>query len=658
MYRIIAYDSPTDTVGHIVYDPRINRYISEGKLNLKEAEVDDLQLTVNQKSYLFGNVQPLQTHIEVYQDDELLFRGRALQPTREMKDTGQFVQSFVFEDIQNYLQDTSQRWAKVQNTTPKQFFQRLINTHNSQVPGYKKFTVRNVNVTNSTDNVYRYIEDGATTWDTIKDKLVSRLGGFIKVEYKDGFNYIDYLQNPGKDHPNDTPIQIAKNLQSASVQIDPTEVITQLVPLGATIEQNEENPNPDTQASQPRIDIKSVNGGKDYIDITDLQKEFGIIRKSVQWDDVHEPAILLSKAKQWIQAQSSAKESWTVDALELPEFNSFKISDRYSFTQPNITIPKMLRITGKTIDFGNWNKSTLTIADKQVSLSSYQLENRKAAEVVKQLRATVTTQNGQIITLNNKNKEMQIAVTAQQEAINKLQADIDNADLAGIADLKNLVKELQDQINSDNYYTGSIIDVSEFQGSINWSQVVSGGLALSVIRVQSGSSHIDETYTANIPNAISAGANYAVYAYFSALDANDAEIEARDFYNRATSAIGSRKQPRFWMIDVEKNSVTSGTLSAAVTAYMNKLNALGITDNKIVIYVSNALYPSINTSRTQIWIPSYGINDGTIANSRKPLYPYDLWQYTSVGRISGISGNVDMSTEPSDRFKKAYLTKG
>ena len=455
MYRIIAYESPTDKVGHVVYDPRINRYISDGKLDLKESEIDNLTLTVNQKNYLFGNVRPMQTHAEVYQDNSLLFRGRALDVTRQMKDNGQFLQTFTFESIQNYLQDTSQRWAKVQNTTPKQFFQCLIDMHNSQVPEYKRLTVRNVDVTNSTDNVYRYIEDGATTWDTIKDKLVSRLGGLVRVEYVDGVNYIDYLQNPGKDHPNDTPIQIAKNLQSASVQIDPTEVITQLVPLGATIENN--STTTDTQVSQPRIDIKSVNNGKDYLDIPELQKEFGIIRKSVQWDDVHEPAILLSKAKQWIQAQSSAKESWTVDALELPEFNMFTVSDRYSFVQPNITITKMLRITGKTIDFANWNKSTLTIADKQVSLSSYQLENRKAAEAVKQLRATVSTQNGQIITLNNKNKEMQTAVTAQQETIDKLQADIDNADLAGIADKLDTLSENTDklatQINNLSYVT-------------------------------------------------------------------------------------------------------------------------------------------------------------------------------------------------------------
>lgn len=402
MYRIIAYDSPTDKTGHVVFDPRINRYISDGKLNLKESEIDDLSLSVNQASYLFGNGTPFQTHLEVYQDNSLIFRGRIMIPNREMKDNGQFIQSFQVSHLQSYLQDTSQRWAKVQNTTPKQFFQRLIDTHNSQVPDYKKFTVRTVDVTNSTDNVYRYIEDGATTWDTIKDKLVSRLGGFIRVEYVNGVNYIDYLQNPGKDHPNDTPIQIAKNLQSASVQVDPTEVITQLVPLGATIEQNETNPNPDTQVSQPRIDIKSVNGGQDYLDIPDLQAEFGIIRKSVQWDDVHEPAILLTKAKQWIQAQSSAKESWTVNALELPEFNTFTVSDRYSFVQPNITTPKMLRITGKTIDFANWNKSTLTIGDRQDSLTAYQLENMNQRKQAQKYNAQSDSQSAALADLSGK----------------------------------------------------------------------------------------------------------------------------------------------------------------------------------------------------------------------------------------------------------------
>ena len=455
MYRIIAYDSPTETTGHVVFDPRINRYISDGKLNLKESEIDDLSLTVNQANYLFGNVRPLQTHIEVYQDNSLLFRGRALDLTREMKDSGQFVQSFVFESIQNYLQDTSQRWAKINNMSIKAFFTKLIETHNAQVPKYKQFVTRNVDVTNSTDNAYYYIEDGATTWDTIKDKLVSRLGGFIRVEYVDGVNYIDYLQNPGHEHPNDTPIRIGKNLQSASVQVDPTEVITQLVPLGATIEND--STTTDTEVSQPRIDIKSVNSGKDYLDIPNLQAEFGIIRKSVQWDDVHEPKILLTKAKQWIAQQTAAKESWTVNALELPQLESFKVSDRYLFNNKAVASPQLLRVTGKSIDLLHWQKSTLTIADKPVKLSQYQLENRTAAKQVQQLRSKVESYGNRIVTLNNEQKGLADKVKTYKETLDKIQQDVDNANLESVKDklstLQDSIDDLGKQINELNFIT-------------------------------------------------------------------------------------------------------------------------------------------------------------------------------------------------------------
>lgn len=457
MYRIIAYESPTDTTGHVVYDPRISKQLSDGKLDLKEAEIDSLELTVNQENWLFGHVKPLQTHIEVYQDEMLLFRGRAFDISRQMKDSGQFIQAFNFESIQNYLQDTSQRWAKVQNTTPKQFFQRLIDTHNSQVPVYKKIQVRNVTVTNSTDNVYRYIEDGATTWDTIKEKLISRLGGYVVVEHKDGVNYIDYLQNLGVDHLQDTPIQLAKNLQSASVDIDPTEVITQLVPLGATIQDDNANANSDTAVSQPRIDIKTVNNGKDYIDIPALQSEFGMIRKSVQWDDVHEPAILLSKAKQWIANQASAKESWSVSAVELPQFSSFKVSDRYVFIAEQVTTRQLLRVTAKTIDFANWHKSSLTIANKQLPLSQYQLENRKAAQQISQLNSKILGYGTQLFNLNTQQKELNDTISKQQTLIDDIQRDVDNADLKGLASkLENLsdsVDGLGTQISNLDFVT-------------------------------------------------------------------------------------------------------------------------------------------------------------------------------------------------------------
>jgi GH25 family lysozyme M1 (1,4-beta-N-acetylmuramidase) len=207
---------------------------------------------------------------------------------------------------------------------------------------------------------------------------------------------------------------------------------------------------------------------------------------------------------------------------------------------------------------------------------------------------------------------------------------------------------------------GVIIDVSEFQGSINWPSVVAGGLSLATIRVQSGYTYADKTYTTNIPNAITSGANYAVYAYFAGLDSDDAKDEAKSFVSRAKAAIGSSRAPRFWMIDVEEISVTSGTMRDAVSAYMDQLNSLGVPDSQIVLYIANQLYDTFNLDvgrSAGIWIPSYGANDGTVGGSSKPNHPYDLWQYTSKGRVSGITGDVDMSTSPSARMKTLINNK-
>lgn len=236
MYRIIGYNEPTDKNGFIVLDQRVNRTVSEGKLTIKETDIDDLELTVNRDNLLFDNVRPMHTHVEVYDDDKLLFRGRAIKPKKEMQSSGRFIRTYTFEDIEAYLLDSVQRFYEAVGLTPKEFLQSLIDVHNSQVPQYKQFKLRNCNVTNSKDDAYRQI-DYPKTRDAIKDKLINELGGYLVTEYKpDGPNMLDYVTDIGNDHKSDTPIQLAVNMKSASLTIDPTKVITRLVPLGKQLE--------------------------------------------------------------------------------------------------------------------------------------------------------------------------------------------------------------------------------------------------------------------------------------------------------------------------------------------------------------------------------------------------------------------------------------
>lgn len=210
-------------------------------------------------------------------------------------------------------------------------------------------------------------------------------------------------------------------------------------------------------------------------------------------------------------------------------------------------------------------------------------------------------------------------------------------------------------------HIGKIIDVSEWQGVIDWNKVIADDVTLSIIRVQHGSAHQDLKYMENLQQCISAGGKYAVYAYFAATSTSDAQQEARDFYNRTQKVVAGKQQPIFYAIDVESIEMSGDItqMRAGVEAYMSQLNTLGVPDNKIVLYIANHLYDKFNLNVARpgaIWIPSYGQNDGTLANSLKPTHPYDLHQYTSKGSVNGITGNVDMSAEPSERFKELIFS--
>ena len=297
MYRIIGYNEPTDKAGFIVLDPRVNRHISSGKLTLKESSIDDLTITVNQASPLWDNVRPYHTHVNVYDDDKLIFRGRAIKPKKSMEESGQFIREYVFEDIEAYLMDSTQRFYEGVGQTPKEFLQTLIDVHNSQVPDYKKFQLRNVNVTNNKDDQYRQI-DYPKTSDAINDKLVKSLGGYIVTTYNpNGINYLDYLTDIGVDHKNDTPIQLAKNMKSASMQIDPTKVITRLIPLGKTLEPS-------------KVDV-SDDGGDGGSGSLDSPEEFCKSEINATWGSD------INNMKQDFAARSSRVRAWGVDVNRL-----------------------------------------------------------------------------------------------------------------------------------------------------------------------------------------------------------------------------------------------------------------------------------------------------------------------------------------------------
>lgn len=175
-----------------------------------------------------------------------------------------------------------------------------------------------------------------------------------------------------------------------------------------------------------------------------------------------------------------------------------------------------------------------------------------------------------------------------------------------------------------------IADISKWQGDINWAKA-SKKLDLAIIRTQHGSTEEDTYHKKNETEAKKYGVPFGVYAFSLAESSSDAKTEANNFYNRAD------KNALFYVIDVEKNTSTSGESMRTITnAYMKQLRTK--TDKKIGLYIAHHLYKSFNLDTTKadfVWIPRY--------STTKPDFSYDLWQYTDKGRIDGINTNVDLN---------------
>ncbi len=172
------------------------------------------------------------------------------------------------------------------------YLQIILDNHNKQVSADKQFQVGIIEVE---ENLYRYLGYDKT-FATIKDKLLNRLGGELRVRYDNGIRYLDYLTEIGEVKKTD--IRLAKNLITIEQEQDPSDIISRLIPLGNKISDDTEE----------RLTISEVNNGINYIDDEDAIAKFGIIVGSKTWDDVTLATNLLTKGKEFQKENNRIKK--------------------------------------------------------------------------------------------------------------------------------------------------------------------------------------------------------------------------------------------------------------------------------------------------------------------------------------------------------------
>ena len=176
------------------------------------------------------------------------------------------------------------------------------------------------------------------------------------------------------------------------------------------------------------------------------------------------------------------------------------------------------------------------------------------------------------------------------------------------------------------------IDVSSWQGEINWKKVKAAGISAAIIRYADGS-YLDKYFQKNMKEAKAVGIHVGCYIFSRAVNAAQAKEEAARLYKAAKDY----KPDMPLYIDLEASNLAgkANTLAEAFLKEMDRLGGRGgiyANLNWFTNYITAAKFKD-----RPLWIAQY--NDKLTAKNKSW---YGMWQYSNKGRVSGISGNVDM----------------
>lgn len=180
------------------------------------------------------------------------------------------------------------------------------------------------------------------------------------------------------------------------------------------------------------------------------------------------------------------------------------------------------------------------------------------------------------------------------------------------------------------------IDISEFQGEIDFEEVRRSGIEAVYIRAGAGE-YTDEYFAENYERARAAGLKIGFYHYVTARSVDEGRRQARFF---ASLAAGREPDMRLAMDFEYFGSLSVSQINAISEAYLDELTAL--TKREAVIYsdLSNArnIFSRALAERYPLWAAQYGADEPSANGKWREWVGF---QYTDEGRVGGIYGNVD-----------------
>lgn len=188
------------------------------------------------------------------------------------------------------------------------------------------------------------------------------------------------------------------------------------------------------------------------------------------------------------------------------------------------------------------------------------------------------------------------------------------------------------------------IDVSKWQGKINWYQVKDDGVKFAIIREGWGkksATQIDKQFQANYDGAKSVGMPVGVYHYSYASGVDDARSEA-EFCLENIRGKQFEYPIVFDIEDREMLKLSNRQRTDIVKAFCYEIEQAGYYAMFYcnLNWLNNYLYKDELLSKYDLWLANW--------NVRRPAITCGIWQHTDRGAVNGVSGNVDLDVAYKD----------
>lgn len=366
--------------GYVLYHAdHPSAVLTDPVLELEPGYAGVFTATVPPNNPLYDRICCRRSRLSVFRDDTEIFYGEVRKIPKIDRNKNKQI---YCTGALSFLADSLQPQAEYHDLSPTALLGKMLEIHNRQVEPRKQIQLGYVSITDFNNSLYRYT-NYENTLEAIRDKLVDRLGGYLRLRHENGRLILDWVTIEQYGNYSTQPIEFGLNLLDYSETTSAEDVATALIPLGAPLEDESE-----IDALEKRVDITSVNDGKNYVFSQEAVEQFGWVWATNTWDDVTKPQNLKRKAEEWLSSTQFETMSLTLKAADLSElghdYNAFAEGDRvHCLAKPygmDIVLPVM-KLTiplqnpaGRTLELSTKQQKTYT---RQQSAARNELRNRQ-----------------------------------------------------------------------------------------------------------------------------------------------------------------------------------------------------------------------------------------------------------------------------------------